>query len=88
MFKRYLEATEASPADLDLATFQGLIRLGNERGLLLSDWLVWKTYRQTRTDSSHIDDAATAEAVFDIAEPFLGEARRLLQNLLVRQTTD
>jgi Nucleotidyltransferase substrate binding protein like len=38
MLKRHLEATEASPADLDLATFQSLIRLGNERGLLKSDW--------------------------------------------------
>ena len=29
MLKRFLEATEASAADLDLATFQSLIRLGN-----------------------------------------------------------
>jgi hypothetical protein len=43
MLKRYLEATEASPAELDVATFQSLIRLGNERALLKSDWNAWKT---------------------------------------------
>lgn len=38
MLTRHLEATEASPAELDTATFQNLIRLGNERRLLRSDW--------------------------------------------------
>lgn len=84
MLKRYLEATEASPADLDLATFQSLIRLGNERGLLRSDWDAWKSYRQARTDSSHTYDAAKAEAVFAIAPQFLAEAQVLLKNLLAR----
>ena len=81
MLKRYLEETEASPADLDLGTFQSLIRLGNERGLLRSDWRLWKTFRQARTDSSHTYDAAKAEAVFAIAPEFLREARALLQRL-------
>lgn len=86
MLKRYLEATEASPAELDLATFQSLIRLGNERGLLRSDWNTWRTYRQARTDSSHTYDAAKAEAVFAIAADFLLEARALLVQLLARST--
>ena len=81
MLKRYLEETEASPADLDLGTFQSLIRLGNERGLLRSDWRLWKTFRQARTDSSHTYDAAKAEAVFAIAPEFLREAQALLQRL-------
>ncbi len=88
MLKRHLEATEASPADLDLATFQSLIRLGNERGLLKSDWSIWKTYRQARTDSSHTYDAAKAEAVFAIAPQFLEEAQLLLQSLLARSAAD
>ena len=82
MLKRHLEATEASPPSLDLATFQSLIRLGNARGLLRSDWSQWRTYRQARTDSSHTYDAAKAEAVFAIAPDFLQEARALLGNLL------
>jgi len=86
MLKRFLEATEASPAELDLATFQSLIRLGNERALLKSDWNGWKTYRQARTDSSHTYDAAKAEAVFGIAPQFLDEAKVLLANLQRRST--
>jgi len=84
MLKRYLEATEASPAELDLATFQSLIRLGNERDLLKSDWNAWKTYRQARTDSSHAYDASKAEAVFGIAPQFLDEAKVLLGKLQCR----
>ena len=60
MLKRYLEETEANPAEIDIGTFQNLIRLGNERALLRSDWYQWKTYRQARTDSSHTYDAAQA----------------------------
>ena len=86
MLKRYLEATEASPADLDMGTFQSLIRLGNERGLLRSDWNRWKTYRQARTDSSHTYDAAKAEAVFAMAPDFLLEAQALLETLRSRST--
>lgn len=84
MLKRYLEETEASPADLDIGTFQNLIRLGNERVLLRSDWRQWKTYRQARTDSSHTYDAAKAEAVFAVAPDFLIEARALFDELTRR----
>ncbi len=86
MLKRYLEATEASPAELDLATFQSLIRLGNERALLKSDWNAWKTYRQARCDSSHTYDASKAETVFAIAPQFLDEAKVPLANLQHRST--
>lgn len=48
MLKRYLEATEPNPGEIDISTFQNLIRLGNERALLRSDWRQWKTYRQAR----------------------------------------
>ena len=81
MLKRYLEETEANPAEIDIGTFQNLIRLGNERALLRSDWYQWKTYRQARTESSHTYDAAKAEAVFAVAPDFLAEARALLDEL-------
>ncbi len=80
----FLEATEASPAELDTASFENLIRPGNERGLLRSDWRQWKTYRQARIDSSHTYDAAKAEAVFALAPDFLAEAQALLQELTRR----
>lgn len=84
MLKRYLEETEANPADIDISTFQNLIRLGNERALLRSDWRLWKTYRQARSDSSHTYDAAKAEAVFLVAPDFLEEAKALLRELIRR----
>ena len=84
MLKRYLEATEPSPSDLDFGTFQSLVRLGNERGLLRSDWQAWKTYRQARHDSSHTYDTAKAEAVFAMAPDFLAEAQTLLRTLQSR----
>jgi hypothetical protein len=80
-----VEATEACPANLDPGSFQDLIRLGNIRGLLGSDWHQWKTYRQARNDSSLIYDQAKAEAVFSIAPDFLVEATALYQTLLERQ---
>ena len=87
MLKRYLEETEANPSEIDVSTSQNLIRLGNERDLLRSDWRHWKTYRQARTDSSHIYDAAKAEAVFVVAHDFLGGARALFDELVRRSAT-
>jgi nucleotidyltransferase substrate binding protein (TIGR01987 family) len=81
MLKRYLEAAENSLTELDLANFQSLIRLGNEHGLLKSNWSAWKTYRQARTDSIHGYDCTKAEAIFDLAPQFLDEAKVLLGNL-------
>jgi hypothetical protein len=46
MLKRHLEERAASPADIGAASFQDLIRLANEQGLLQSDWARWRTYRQ------------------------------------------
>ena len=88
ILKRYLEATEASLAELDTSTFQNLIRLGNERSLLRSDWHQWKVYRQARTDSSHTYDATKAEAVFAMAPDFLVEAKFLFAELDRRGTQD
>jgi len=85
MLKRYLEETAATPEEIDAGTFQNLIRRGNEKGLLRSDWVRWKVYRQARTDSSHTYDVDKAEAVYEIAPDFLDEARYLHQQLISRQ---
>lgn len=87
MLKRYLEATAASPEEIDLSTFQSLVRMGNEKGVLRSDWTQWRAYRQARTDSSHTYDEDKAEAVFEIAPDFLEEARFLFQELTKRAST-
>ncbi len=87
MLKRYLKETVASPDEIDLVTFANLIRTGNEKNLLRSDWTRWKAYRQARTDSSHTYDEDKAVAVYQIASDFLEEARYLYQRL-TQKTSD
>jgi len=84
MLKRFLKETAANPEDMDSMTFAELIRTGNEQGLLRSDWVRWKTYRQARTDSSHTYDQDKAIAVYQITPDFLAEAQYLYHQLVSR----
>lgn len=84
MLRRHLENTAASHDEFDLSVFQNLIRTGNEKGLLRSDWSRWKEYRQARTDSSHTYDLARADAVYQVAPDFLQEASFLFKKLTER----
>lgn len=81
MLRRYLEMTEPNPAALDDASFQGLIRLGSERGLLKSDLPVWMDFRRQRGTTSHAYDAAKAQQVHAVIPAFLADARVLLAEL-------
>lgn len=81
MLKRFLEATSANPDEFDNMAFQDLIRSGNERGLLRSDWSRWKDYRTARGTTSHTYDEAKAREVFAIVPDFLSEARFLRDRL-------
>ena len=87
MLRRFLKETAASPDDFESMSFAGLIRTGNEQGLLLSDWESWKAYRQARTDSSHTYDEKKAAAVYEVAQGFLEEAQFLYKELLDRSGT-
>ena len=84
MLARYLRETAANPGEIDSSTFADLIRTGNEKGLLRSDWSKWKTYRQARTDSSHTYDEEKAAVVYQVAEDFLEEANYLYQQLTAK----
>ncbi|MCR2745191.1 nucleotidyltransferase substrate binding protein [Limnobacter parvus] len=84
MLKRFLESTSPSPAEIDALAFQDLIRTGNEQGLLLSDWTVWKKYREMRSKTSHTYDESIALQVVAEIPAFLHEAQYLLQQLLPR----
>jgi nucleotidyltransferase substrate binding protein (TIGR01987 family) len=88
MLKRHLQASAASPEEIDFSTFQNIVRMGNEKGLLRSDWPRWKAYRQARTDSSHAYDEGKAQAVYEIAPDFLDEARFLYTQLMSRNGAD
>jgi nucleotidyltransferase substrate binding protein (TIGR01987 family) len=84
MLRRFLKEAAASPDDFEAMIFSELIRTGNEQGLLRSDWGIWKTYRQARTDSSHTYDEKKAVAVYEVAQDFVEEARFLSEKLLAR----
>ncbi|GFO53140.1 nucleotidyltransferase [Geomonas sp. Red276] len=85
MLRRYLEESAANPEEIEeLGTFQSLIRIGNQKKLLRSDWLRWRDYRQARTDSSHTYNESKAEAVYAIAPDFLEEAKFLYRQLMER----
>lgn len=86
MLRRFLEMTEPTPASLDDATFQGLIRLGSERGLLTSDLPVWIEFRRQRGGTSHAYDAAKAAQVHAAIPAFLAEASALQAELHRRVT--
>lgn len=58
--KRYLEMASANTEEIDGLSFQGLIRTANEKGLLKSDWAVWREYREMRGKTSHAYDAGIA----------------------------
>ncbi len=88
MLKRFMEETAASTEDINTSSFQDLIRTGNEKGLLRSDWLVWRTYRQARNNSSHTYDADKAKQVYQIAPDFLLEAKHLYQQLIARSNKE
>jgi nucleotidyltransferase substrate binding protein (TIGR01987 family) len=84
MLKRFMENTEASSEMFDAMTFQDLIRLGNEKGLLLNGWDEWRTYRTARGTTSHTYDKEKAIEVFEVIPGFVEEARYLLQMLETR----
>ncbi|XQA75273.1 HI0074 family nucleotidyltransferase substrate-binding subunit [Xanthomonas sacchari] len=81
MLKRHLEASSANSAELDGIGFQDLIRSGNERGLLLSDWPHWRRFRDMRAKTSHTYDEAIALEVVASIPDFQREAAHLLEQL-------
>ena len=84
MLKRFLESISPSPAEIDALAFQDLIRTGNEQGLLLSDWTVWRKYREMRSKTSHTYDESVALQVVAEIPAFLNEAQYLVQQLQTR----
>lgn len=85
MLKRHLEATSANPAEFDDMSFQDLIRMGNERGLLLGGWPEWRNYRDMRAKTSHTYDEDIALEVVACIPGFQGEATYLHQKLRAAQ---
>jgi len=81
MLKRHLEATSANPAEFDDMSFQDLIRLGNERGLIPGSWPEWRNFRDMRAKTSHTYDEDIAIEVVACIPDFQREATFLLERL-------
>lgn len=84
MLKRYLESASATPEDYDQMPFQDIVRSGNEQALLLSDWPVWRKYRDMRSKTSHTYDEEKALEVVAVIPDFLAEAIYLRNQLKKR----
>jgi nucleotidyltransferase substrate binding protein (TIGR01987 family) len=85
MLKRALQAASPSPAIYDQMSFADLIRSGNEQGLLLSDWPVWKGFRDMRNKSSHSYDEGLAREVAAGIAGFLPDAVFLRNQIIARR---
>ena len=81
MLKRYLEMESAVTDTFDHMNLADLIRIGNEHGLVLGDWPVWRTYRALRSMTSHTYDEAKALEVVARIPAFLADAAFLRDEL-------
>lgn len=81
MLKRYLVSTSPSPDLIEQMNFQDIIRTGNERELLLGNWIDWKKYRDMRSRTSHTYDEDTALDVIAGIPKFLTEVQFLQHKL-------
>lgn len=77
MIRRFLEAAEPSPKNLSGETFQSIVRLASERGLLLNDLAAWDEYRKKRNITSHAYNEEKAQEVLEIIPDFIREVRYL-----------
>jgi len=85
MLKRYLEIASATPEIIDGMAFADLIRTGNEQGLLLNNWPIWKKYREMSGKTSHTYDEEIALKVVACIPEFLHEAMFLCQKIREKQ---
>ena len=79
--RRFLEATEPNPEGTQRLSFQDLIRLGSDRGLIMGGWPAWQGYRHARSLTSHTYDVEISEEVLRSIPPFLQEVDFLLTAL-------
>jgi nucleotidyltransferase substrate binding protein (TIGR01987 family) len=86
MLRRYLDVTEPSPEMLEEMSFQDIIRLASERGLILGDWEDWFQYRKKRNTTSHGYDEEKAVQVVEVIPAFVKEAEHLRDEINRRQS--
>jgi len=82
--KRALEAASPSPEQYDRMFVGDLIRSGNEQGLLMSEWPVWKHYRDLRSKTSHTYKESAALEVLAGLDGFVRDVVFLRDQLRAR----
>ena len=82
--KRYLMASEPGETKIEELSFESLIRLASDRGLLKHGWDKWKFYRQARNDTSHTYNEDKALSVLQQLPDFYLDAAHLLKQLSAR----
>ena len=80
MLQRWLQQEHFSELENHALSRRDLYRLGAKYGLI-RDPLEWFSYGEARNISSHSYNDRQAELVFQSADPFLAEARILLEHL-------
>lgn len=65
---------------VDEMPYNDMLRIAAERGLI-KNVAAWFGYRTARNKTSHTYDSAVAAEVFRVTQPFVTDARSLLENL-------
>jgi nucleotidyltransferase substrate binding protein (TIGR01987 family) len=81
LLRRYLRDNSTSSGDIDSMSLADVIRVGNENGLLLGDWPIWRHYRDMRSRTSHAYDEPMALKVVEGIPDFLAEARHMYRKI-------
>ena len=84
MLKRYLESISSSKNEIDMMSFNDIIRKANIKGLLNGNLETWQKYREMRNITSHTYEEETALEVIGIANSFLYDSEFLLNSLKSR----
>ena len=84
MLKRYLESISSSKNEIDMMSFNDIIRKANIKGLLNGNLETWQKYREMRNITSHTYEEEKALEVIGIANNFLYDSEFLLNSLKSR----
>jgi len=81
MIKRYLETNTLTQDEVDSFSFNDMIRVANENGLLLTDLEFWNKYREKRNITSHTYDVQKAKEVISVVNDFYKDVDYLLKQI-------
>lgn len=81
---RYLEYASENPSMIGEMTFQQIIRMADEQGLIKGSWEEWREYRTMRSRTAHMYDEPMVMDVVEEIPDFLTEVERLCGTLRSR----